>query len=102
MLLDYKLPDTDGVSVLRKIKEHARDILVILLTVDAIVETAVEAMKIGAYHSPTSRSTRMRWSQLSRALETTGLRREVRQLRANQARPYSLNRIVGTSDSMAA
>ena len=50
VLLDYRLPDTDGVSVLRKIKEFDQDVLVILLTAYASVETAVEAMKLGAYH----------------------------------------------------
>ena len=50
VLLDYRLPDTDGVSILRKVKEFDQDILVILLTAYASVETAVEAMKLGAYH----------------------------------------------------
>jgi DNA-binding NtrC family response regulator len=103
VLLDYRLPDTDGVTVLRKIKEFDPDILVILLTAYANVETAVEAMKVGAYHfanKPFNLDEIVK--TVERALETTRLRREVRQLRANEARPYSLNRIVGVSESIAA
>ena len=50
VLLDYKLPDLDGLTILKKIKEFDPDILVILLTAYASVDTAVEAMKEGAYH----------------------------------------------------
>ena len=101
VLLDYKLPDTDGVSVLRKIKEFDQDILVILLTAYASVETAVEAMKFGAYHfanKPFNLDDVV--GTVERALETTRLRREVRQYRTNAAKPYSLHSIVGSSDSM--
>jgi DNA-binding NtrC family response regulator len=103
VLLDYKLPDFDGVTVLRKIKEFDQDILVILLTAYASVETAVEAMKLGAYHfanKPFNLDDVV--ATLERALETTRLRREVRQYRTNAARPFSLQSIVGASASMAA
>ena len=103
VLLDYKLPDTDGVSVLRKIKEFDQDILVIMLTAFASVETAVEAMKLGAYHfanKPFNLDEVV--ATVERALETTRLRREVRQYRTNAARPYSLQSIVGTSPLLTA
>jgi heterodisulfide reductase subunit A len=48
MLLDIKMPDMDGVEVLQKAKESFADINVIMMTAYATVETAVEAMKIGA------------------------------------------------------
>ncbi len=67
-----------------KIKEIDQDILVILLTAYATVETAVEAMKLGAYHFANKPFNLDDVSALvDRALETTRLRREVRQLRAS-------------------
>jgi DNA-binding NtrC family response regulator len=101
VLLDYRLPDTDGVSVLRKIKEFDPDVLVILLTAYASVETAVEAMKQGAYHFANKPFNLDEVAAtVERALETTRLRREVRQHRTNAARPYSLQRLVGESHTM--
>jgi two-component system response regulator AtoC len=103
VLLDYRLPDTDGVSVLRKIKEFDQDVLVILLTAYASVETAVEAMKLGAYHfanKPFNLDEVV--AVVERALETTRLRREVRQFRTDAARPYSLQRLVGASSTITA
>jgi len=58
-------------------------------------------MKLGAFHfanKPFNLDDVA--GMVSRALETTRLRREVRQLRANEARPYSLRAIVGESPTM--
>ncbi|MBW1980591.1 MAG: response regulator [Deltaproteobacteria bacterium] len=49
MLLDIKMPGMDGVEVLQRSKEVRPELPVVMMTAYATVETAVEAMKIGAY-----------------------------------------------------
>jgi len=50
VLLDFRLPDSDGLTVLKTMKSKDPDVPVILLTAFSSIETAVEAMKQGAYH----------------------------------------------------
>jgi len=102
-LLDYHLPDGDGLSILRHIKEHSPDTIAIMMTAFPGVESAVEAMKLGAFHYVTKPANLDELALLvDTALETSRLRREVRALRGSHSREYSIDAIIGTSPAVQA
>lgn len=101
VLLDFRLPDTDGVEVLRKIRESHPDTAVILMTAYSTIESAVEAIKLGAYdylNKPVEHGHVL--TRISKALETTRLLREVRRHRSEQEGIYGIANIVGKSRAM--
>ncbi|HSL98739.1 MAG TPA: response regulator, partial [Candidatus Limnocylindria bacterium] len=49
VITDVKMPGISGIEVLRRIRTQAKDIPVLVITAFGNVETAVEAMKEGAY-----------------------------------------------------
>jgi DNA-binding NtrC family response regulator len=49
MLIDVKMPEMDGLTLLKKLKETDADIAVVMMTAHGAIQDAVEAMKLGAY-----------------------------------------------------
>jgi DNA-binding NtrC family response regulator len=49
MLVDIKMPGMDGIELLQRVKEIDKNIVVIIITAFASVDTAVKALKDGAY-----------------------------------------------------
>ena len=50
VLSDLKMPGIDGMAVLREVRARHPDVPVIMITGHASLDSAVEAMKAGAYH----------------------------------------------------
>jgi two-component system, NtrC family, response regulator AtoC len=99
VLLDLKLPDTDGIQVLKDLKARTPDIAVIIITAFGQIETAVAAMKSGAtdyLEKPFEHLDKLRLA-VARALEEVKARREIQRLHGLQVGRYRADQIVGDS-----
>lgn len=97
IFLDLQLPGISGMEVLQKVKEINKEIVVIIITALGIVEMAVKAMKLGAYHYVTKPFNIDEIVILvEKAIETANLRKEVATLRAEQSEKFSPVNIIGS------
>lgn len=87
VLLDLKMPGMDGMDVLREIQKRGWPLLVIVITGFATVETAIEAMKQGAYDFiPKPFDPAQLRIVVERAMDNVRLKREAERLEIERSR----------------
>lgn len=101
LLCDINMPRIDGMEVLRRVHERPNPPEVIMLTGQATVETAVEAMKLGAYDYLTKPYKIAELDiRVKQAAEKRYLRVDNLRLREQLARQSTLPSMVSVSESM--
>ena len=101
VLLDLRLPDVDGMEVLRALKSRHAEIAVIIITGYGQIQSAVEAIKAGAtdyLEKPFEHLEKLKLA-VSRALDEVRAKRELRRLHGLQEKQYGVDQIVGDSDA---
>jgi len=101
VITDLKMPGISGFQVLGAVKERSPQVPVMVLTAFGAVETAVEAMKLGAYDYITKPFNRdeLRLT-VRKALEMRGLSEENRRLKEELTERADFRNIIGISRAM--
>ena len=101
VIADLRMPGMDGLELLRQIKEHDPAIEVIVMTAYQTVETAIEALKRGAYDYISKPINAVEFCHLvTRMMEQSRLRREVKSLRMELGRALTAKELTGVSPAM--
>jgi DNA-binding NtrC family response regulator len=101
VITDLRLPDADGIEVLKACKRHSAETMVILITAYGSVDTAVEAMKYGAYDyitKPFSMDELL--LMVKRLIRLRDLEEENLILKEQVEGRYDFSGIIGKSDKM--
>ena len=101
VVTDLRMPDGDGLDVLRAAKTHAPQTEVILLTAYAEWKSAKEAIRLGAldYFEKGQEPDEL-YHRIDKALAARALRRENENLRAQLRERYSLPGVIAQSEAM--
>jgi two-component system response regulator PilR (NtrC family) len=103
VITDVKLPDGDGIEILRHVKSASPQTVVIVMTAFGSTETAVAALKLGAHDYLVKPFDVEELKIVVRgALESQHLKEENVRLRAELEAQHGIERIVATSPPMAA
>ena len=101
VLTDLKMPGISGTELLGEVKETAPDVPVVIVTAHGSVDSAIEAMREGAFdyvEKPFDNDECL--ALVERALEHTRLERENRYLRRELRSKYELDSVVVESEPM--
>jgi len=103
IILDIMMPNIDGLEVLRRVKETHPDVDVIMITGLSQIDTAVQAMKLGAfdYLSKPFEPDELKLV-VQRALERRRLLQENLELKSEVSSKYRFENIIGLSPQMQA
>jgi two-component system response regulator PilR (NtrC family) len=98
---DLQMPNMTGIELLKHVKESYPDTVFMLITAFGTTETAVDAMKMGAYDYVTKpfKIDEVRMN-IANALRSQNLEVEVRTLKKELVKEYSFQNMVGNSSAM--
>ena len=104
ILSDIRMPDLDGIELLKRTRATRNPPLFILITAVPTVSTAVRALNLGAYRYVIKTDNLVEELKLTveRGLEELALREENIRLRRELLRVFAVNNIVGRSPKIAA
>ncbi|MCK5878282.1 MAG: sigma-54-dependent Fis family transcriptional regulator [Holophagae bacterium] len=101
VITDLRMPEMDGIQLIQEITKHAGDVSIILVTAFGSIESAVEAMKLGAedYLSKPLDMFELR-KRVEKIVGNKRLKREVNLLKQRLDKKFSFSSIIGNSPGM--
>jgi two-component system, NtrC family, response regulator PilR len=101
VISDLQMPNMNGIELLKFVKDTAPDTVFMMITAFGTTETAVEAMKMGAYDYITKpfKIDEVRLN-INNALKSQNLEVENRSLKKELVKEYSFQNIIGNSPAM--